>query len=391
MSSRCDIQVPFDSRLLDRLLESAGIDVLLVTSKHNIQYLLGGYRYFFFDRSDALGVSRYLPILIYPRGRPETASYVGNTMEVSEVENGRFWMAKTDTTTWRATDAMHVATAHVRELGGALRIGLEHAFMPADAAELLRQAFPDSEMVEGHFALERLRAVKTPPELTLLREASDRVIASMLATVDFIRPGMTKAEVVAELRRQEFDRGMDFEYCLITAGTSLNRAPSSQPMQESDIFSLDSGGRYQGYIGDLCRMGILGQPDDELRELLAEVEAVQQAARTALYPGARGDAAFTVTGPILSRSRNRDTLHFVAHGMGIIGHEAPRLSADGPVTYDAYDADRPLEPGMVISVETTLLHPRRGFIKIEDTLAITADGFEAYGDGGRGWNIAAAA
>lgn len=94
MSSQCDIQVPFDSCLLDHLLESAGIDVLLVTSKHNIQYLLGGYRYFFFDRSDALGVSRYLPILIYPRGRPEAASYVGNVMEVSEVENGRFWMAK---------------------------------------------------------------------------------------------------------------------------------------------------------------------------------------------------------------------------------------------------------------------------------------------------------
>ena len=388
MSSQCDIQVPFDSCLLDHLLESAGIDVLLVTSKHNIQYLLGGYRYFFFDRSDALGVSRYLPILIYPRGRPEAASYVGNVMEVSEVENGRFWMAKTDTTTWRATDAMQVAAAHVQELGSALRIGLEHAFVPADAAELLRQAFPDSKIVEAHFALERLRAIKTPPELTLLREASDRVIASMLATVDLVRPGMTK--VVAELRRQEFNRGMDFEYCLITAGSSLNRAPSSQPMQKGDIFSLDSGGRYQGYIGDLCRMGILGQPDDELRELLAEVESVQQAARTALYPGAQGKAVFAVTGPILSRSRNREALHFVAHGMGIIGHEAPRLSAAGPVTYDAYDADRPLEPGMVVSVETTLLHPR-GFIKIEDTLAITADGFEAYGDGGRGWNIAAAA
>lgn len=390
MLSRCDIPVPFDSRLLDRLLESAGIDVLLITSKHNIQYMLGGYRYFFFDRSDALGVSRYLPILVYPRGRPEAASYVGNMMEVSEVENGRFWMDKTDTSTWRAIDAMQVAATHVRELGGAPRIGLEHAFMPVDAAELLRRAFPDSKMVEGQFALERLRAVKTMPELTLLREASDRVLASMLATFEFVRPGMTKAEVVAKLRQQEFDLGMDFEYCLITAGTSHNRAPSSQQLQEGDIFSLDSGGRYQGYIGDLCRMGILGQPDDELRELLAEVESVQQAARTALYPGALGNAVFAVTEPILSQSRNRDALHFVAHGMGIIGHEAPRLSAAGPVTYDAYDADRPLEPGVVISAETTLLHPR-GFIKIEDTLAITADGFEAFGDGGRGWNIAATA
>jgi Xaa-Pro aminopeptidase len=42
----------------------------------------------------------------------------------------------------------------------------------------------------------------------------------------------------------------------------------------------------------------------------------------------------------------------------------------------------------VISVETTLLHPRRGFIKLEDTVAVTPDGFEVYGDRARGWNEA---
>ena len=41
---------------------------------------------------------------------------------------------------------------------------------------------------------------------------------------------------------------------------------------------------------------------------------------------------------------------------------------------------------MVISVETTLQHPRRGFIKLEDTVAVTDDGCDIYGEGGRGWN-----
>jgi Xaa-Pro aminopeptidase len=43
---------------------------------------------------------------------------------------------------------------------------------------------------------------------------------------------------------------------------------------------------------------------------------------------------------------------------------------------------------MVLSVETTLLHPVRGFIKLEDTLAVTETGYEAFGDEGRGWNQA---
>ena len=54
--------------------------------------------------------------------------------------------------------------------------------------------------------------------------------------------------------------------------------------------------------------------------------------------------------------------------------------------YEPEDADRPLEAGMVISVETTMEHPRRGYIKLEDTVAVTAGGFELFGERGRGWN-----
>ena len=79
-------------------------------------------------------------------------------------------------------------------------------------------------------------------------------------------------------------------------------------------------------------------------------------------------------------------MQFLAHGMGLVSHEAPRLTARGPVPYDAFDGERPLEAGMMVSVETTVLHPRRGFIKLEDTIAVTQNGFEIYGEGGRGWN-----
>ena len=76
--------------MLDDAMDAAGIDVLLVTSKHNVQYLLGGYRYTFFERMDAIGQSRYLPILIYPRGAPEKAAYFANRMESFEQELARF-------------------------------------------------------------------------------------------------------------------------------------------------------------------------------------------------------------------------------------------------------------------------------------------------------------
>jgi Xaa-Pro aminopeptidase len=76
--------------------------------------------------------------------------------------------------------------------------------------------------------------------------------------------------------------------------------------------------------------------------------------------------------------------------MGLVSHEAPRLTTRGPVPYPAEDAERPLEAGTVISVETTLMHPSRGFIKLEDTVVVTDTGHEVYGEGARGWNRAGA-
>ncbi len=382
-----DRKLPFDAALLDELMERAGIDVLLVTSKHNIQYLLGGYRFFFFDYSDAIGVARYLPVLIYPKGRPDRAVYVGNAMEVSELENGSFWCSTVETRSWGTMDTIELALRHVRQLDlSTTTIGVELSFLPADATDAVRAAMGNSRIVEAHLPLERLRARKTPEELALLRTASDRVVDSMAAAFLACRPGMTKRELTRTLRREELGRDLVFEYCLITAGRSHNRAPSEQVIQAGDIITLDSGGRYRGYIGDLCRMGIVGTPNAELEDLLGQVESMQQGVRRVIRAGTRGGDVIALGEQLRQACACRDHLHFVAHGMGIIGHEAPRLSNRGPVTYPAYDADLPLEVGMVLSVETTLPHPTRGYIKIEDTLAVTEDGWEAYGDHGRGWN-----
>ncbi len=378
--------IPFDAGRLDALLEEAGIDALIVTSKHNIQYLLGGYRFFFFDHFDAIGVSRYLPILVYVKGHPERGTYIGHPMESYEKELDRFWVPKFSASARTSTDGVQAAIDELAALSPkAKTIGIERAFLPADAESVLRRGLPQMEFVEA-LPLERLRAVKTPQELEALRMASDRVVDSMLAVFAGGRPGVTKRELVEALRREEVNRGLNFEYCLITAGTSLNRAPSDQILQEGDILSLDSGGNYKGYIGDLCRMGVFGEPDAELKDLLDEVDAVQQAARRPIRQGALGRDIYAAAGELTRRSSHGNSLEFVAHGMGLISHEAPRLTDSGPIPYPAYDADLPLQKGMVLSIETTILHPRRGFIKLEDTVAVTEGGCEGFGDRGRGWN-----
>ena len=86
--------IPFDTAKLDSLMDEAGIDVLVATSKHNVQYLLDAERAIFFDYMDALGVSRYLPVLIYPRGAPAKAGYVGNPLEAHQRAVEPLWVGE---------------------------------------------------------------------------------------------------------------------------------------------------------------------------------------------------------------------------------------------------------------------------------------------------------
>ncbi|MFV0492230.1 MAG: M24 family metallopeptidase [Pseudorhodobacter sp.] len=378
---------PFDTARLDRILAEDGIDLLIASSKHNIQYLLGGYRFFMFEAMDAIGLSRYLPLLVYPAGRPELAFYIANANETFEAEQNRFWMKDVVTRSRGSIDAMDLALEGLAARGLIpKRVAVETGFLPADAWEVLRHGLPTAQVVDAVEPLEELRAVKTHAELVLLREASDGVVDAMGATFAALRPGMSKFDIVDRLRREEQARGLNFEYCLITIGQSLNRAPSAQVLEPEDILSLDSGGNRMGYLGDLCRMGSLVPPSAELEDTLAQIEEVQQAARRPLRAGATGAAPYEAVETLMSQPRD-GKFAFVAHGMGLITHEAPRLTDTGPIPYPARHRERPLEAGMVLSVETTWQHPRLGFIKLEDTITVTETGWESYGDGARGWNL----
>src|ERR1700736_2688941 len=143
-----DLPIPFDTGALDRLMDEAGIDVLLATSKHNVQYLLGGHRAFFFESMDAMGLSRYLPVLVYPKGARQKAGYFGHRMEGFQKENDPFWVSESQTNSSGSLDVMQKAIDYVRKSGlKAPRIGAELAFLPVDAGTLLRDAFSGSDIV----------------------------------------------------------------------------------------------------------------------------------------------------------------------------------------------------------------------------------------------------
>jgi Xaa-Pro aminopeptidase len=352
-----------------------------------VQYLLGGYRYFFFEHADAIGTGRYLPVFGYFRERPELAFYVGAGNEAWGLEVFPIWTPNTLTRSWTSVDSALAATEFIRKAGfTAGRIALELSFFPADAMDTLRRELPNAEFVEVLPILEELRAIKTKQELEYLRTGAAAVVDSMLATFERAKPGITEVQLVEQLRLEQSHRGLTFDYALVTSGPTFGRAPSNRPWNPGEALSLDTAGYYHGYLADMARMGVMGPPTELMEELLNEILFVQNQARLVIAPGRPGHEVYEAGRRAIEQCKFGKSFGFVAHGMGLISHEAPRLRHNDEIGYDGVHAERPLESGMVLSIETGIKHSEAGFIKLEDTVVVTATGWEAYGDWGRNWN-----
>ncbi len=116
-------------------------------------------------------------------------------------------------------------------------------------------------------------------------------------------------------------------------------------------------------------MGILGEPDAELRIFSARSTAFRWRPVARSGRGSGGEIYTAVRARLPARRFETGTSSRTEWGWS--AHEAPRLTATGPVSYPDSDAALPLQAGMVLLMETTLAHERRGFIKLEDTVAVT--------------------
>jgi Xaa-Pro aminopeptidase len=380
---------PFDLAHIDGLMERAQLDAILVSSSHNLRYLLGGYRFFLYDTMDAVGMSRYLPLLGYVRGRPEATFYVGSADEGWALSTTPPWVPAALASSWTTTEAAGTAADLLRDrVGRSRRIGVELPFLPADAMPVLARGLDGAEFVDAIELLDELRAVKRQDELEKLRFGATAVVEAMLEVFERLDPAQSKLAVAEALRCAETVRGLSFGYCLIASGDELNRAPSGRRVGAGAAVSLDSGAHFEGYVADLARMGIVGDPSDHQNELLEAVAEVQAAARAVVRAGARGAEVFESARAAVADQQHPERFSFMAHGMGLRSHEAPRLTDTGSPPYPATHRDRPLLAGMVLSLETHVADPIAGFVKLEDLVFVTTDGHEPVADVGRSWNKA---
>ena len=383
---------------LDALLGSAGVDAFVATSRHNVGYVAGLYSSHF-HHNQALAEDQYLMAVGCVRERLDQAFLVASPQDAHEFAVTPPWLPTVDLVGYSTVDTARGVARLLAERGlEKATIGIEEPFVPLRFHRELVRLLPDATFVDITRLLSDLRVVKSPEELRLLRIASEKVVDAMHATMAGAAAGSTTRELYDQLAAEQTARGLTFEFCAITTGTSPARFPSSERRWEpGTVLSFDSGGSLNGYYADLTRMAVLGEPTPRMRDLLDQATVVTDAARAALRPGVTGrevlEATFAVAAQLpdmkglSSNESDPGSVSFNIHGVGVTRHESPRIEIGGPVADDPPRLDEPIAAGTVLSVDTILPTPDVGLVKLEDMVAVTADGIEGYGDAHRGWTI----
>ena len=371
--------LPFDASKLNRLMEEAGLQLVLACTRHNVRYLTGGYYYHFLARAPRFGRSQYLPFVGLPRGRFDDAFYVGRVDERSQIETESLWVRNRFATTVGTVNAAEGAIQAARQLGlTAGAIGVEMSFLPGDAFHALQRGLPDATFVDATPVLEELRAVKSPAEVAHLRTVYGRVAEAIQAAFAAGSPGITTAEIARQVEREMAQRNVAFLFAFTCAGPGTLRVPSPARWESGRVLHIDAGGEEGDYLADICRMGCLGEPSSLARELHGACIEVQEIVRCLVRAGLPGRELLREGGRAIREHRFAQYGRFVAHGIGMVSHEQPSPTPTDP---------RPLEAGMILSVETDFIHPEVGHVKIEDAVAVTENGCEGLGDLGRDWHI----
>lgn len=289
---------------------------------------------------------------------------------------------------WRLLSNRLKKAGHVATLGAAPRF-IEYLRMytnpaRAELIQRMKDINPSLELLDLRTHLSRMRMVKQPIEIDMIKQAIE-ITSSTIKEIT--RPSKLakyayeyeiEADITRGFRRQG-GRGNAF-HPIVSSGKNtctMHYLKAEAPLVAGELLLLDIGAEYMGYSADISRVVSLGgNPSKRQKQVFDAVIDVQEYAFTLLKPGVilqeyeqqiedyMGEKLreLGLIKTITSEAVRHYFPHRISHFLGLD-------------THDAGDYERPLEPGVVVTVEPGIYIPEEEIgVRIEDDVLITAEG-----------------
>jgi Xaa-Pro aminopeptidase len=253
------------------------------------------------------------------------------------------------------------------------RIGFEQDHLTAGDMELLGSKMPPRTLfLPCGGQVEMLRMVKSAEELAAIRQSVMTNSRALDAVMGNIRAGMSELELTGEIEFQMRKNGAEKpSFDTIVASGARSALPHAHPTKtaiERGALLIDMGTFENGYASDMTRTFFVGTVSREMRRIYKAVLEAQLAAIDAVRAGVTASTVDRAARKVLAgHGLDKAFLHSTGHGLGLEIHEPPRIGKK--------DKTR-LEPGMAITIEPGAYVEGLGGVRIEDTVAVTANGCE---------------
>jgi Xaa-Pro aminopeptidase len=226
-------------------------------------------------------------------------------------------------------------------------------------------------IIDSASIIHEMRVIKSEEEIAIMQRAADIAAEAHVEAMKAARAGMMEYEIEA-LVEQVFRRAgaLGPSYTsIVGAGanaTVLHYINNDGKLNDGDLLLLDAGAEYKGYASDITRtFPVNGKFTEAQREIYDLVLETQMACVEMVRPGVRHLDIKNQSIEMLTEGMVRLGLlqgepeelikeekymqfymHGLGHYLGIDVHDVGRYFIDGE--------SRPLEPGMVMTVEPGL-------------------------------------
>lgn len=261
---------------------------------------------------------------------------------------------------------------------GCKTLAIESGRISVARARKLANMLPECELFDDDTAdrlIDALRAVKNEVEIARLKQAQTVAEIAFAHILTVIRPGASERDIALELDYCMLKNGADalsFETIVAAGanGAKPHAVPSDNTVKSGDFVTLDFGAVYKGYHSDMTRTVAVGGVGTRQAAVYNTVLAAQTACLESLRPGLACKQADAAAREIIRAAGYGEFFgHGTGHGVGIEVHEQPTLSP--------YE-DKILQPGHVVTVEPGIYLPGAFGVRIEDTVCITANGYDNF-------------
>jgi Xaa-Pro aminopeptidase len=245
---------------------------------------------------------------------------------------------------------------------------------------------------------------KSAAEVEAIRSSQEAAENAMAVARDLLRhaevrdgflfrdgDALSSATLIGAIEAELLRRGCGADGTIAAGGrASANPHVADSGHLEADrpvIIDIFPQHKQTRYHGDITRTYVVGQPSQMWLRMYEAVRDAHRAALASLGAGVNGrevhlavcaalyEAGFSSLVDDYRRPGTPEMIHGTGHGVGLLVHEAPRIS----------DVDMELREGDVVTIEPGLYHPDHGGVRLEDTVLVTAGGYRNLTDYSMEW------